>query len=366
MLKRITLTVLTLLMLTGVSFAGWGVVDVPVAHAAAGDTTWTYYGLLPSCVPCKGIIDANGNSDCVYPGDIGKTFPDAGGQADARYATYTLDGVIEFMLNIMRFIFSIAGSLALLFVVWGGFQMMASAGQSKMVEAGRKTLVNALIGVLLIFGAYTGVNFFIGGLVEGELKTVDKITGGIRLWEYNRAKVCQGNRAPNPYVPPKNPTGTRSTDGTVFLSGSQYREIGGNQEIIDYNTSHHCDVMPSVGQESALTKPEGSNCANVCSEYITKAGNSNWSLGACNPGPLTPTVDQYCCVYVKVVAGGSPCGAVNQRCGDQQYCTWFVVGQNTCQEKKAFNTYCIRDVQCLSGHCDTTNANRELKNTCQP
>ena len=61
----------------------------------------------------------------------------------------------------------ITGSLALLMFIYGGFIWMTSGGDKERVTKGRKTLTWAVIGLLVIFGAYIAVNTIITAITTG-------------------------------------------------------------------------------------------------------------------------------------------------------------------------------------------------------
>lgn len=50
--------------------------------------------------------------------------------------------------------FSIAGIILLLYLVWGGFGYLISMGDVKKAETAKKKLTNAVIGFVIIFVAY--------------------------------------------------------------------------------------------------------------------------------------------------------------------------------------------------------------------
>ncbi len=56
-------------------------------------------------------------------------------------------GFIQFVLLIM-------GSLTLMMVVWGGFMWLTAAGNSDQIAQGSKTMMWAVIGVLVILASY--------------------------------------------------------------------------------------------------------------------------------------------------------------------------------------------------------------------
>ncbi len=55
----------------------------------------------------------------------------------------------------------ISGSIALLMFVWGGFVWLTSQGNPEKIKKGQGTLTWAVIGIAVIFGAYSLVNFII-------------------------------------------------------------------------------------------------------------------------------------------------------------------------------------------------------------
>ena len=56
--------------------------------------------------------------------------------------------------NAIPVVFSIAGILLLLYLIWGGFDFLTSMGDPKKADSARGKITNALLGFLLIFAAY--------------------------------------------------------------------------------------------------------------------------------------------------------------------------------------------------------------------
>jgi hypothetical protein len=54
-----------------------------------------------------------------------------------------------------------AGAIAVLFVIIGGYQYLASGGNDETAEKGKKTLLNAVIGIIIIVLAYVIINVII-------------------------------------------------------------------------------------------------------------------------------------------------------------------------------------------------------------
>lgn len=105
--------------------------------------------LLPVAVlaqtPCTG-------SNCFQSGldKISGSFPSSG-VAGARDPWTLIRNIIDIMLFA-------AGAIAVVFVIIGGYQYVTSAGNDEMAEKGRKTLVNAIIGIVIIVLSYAIIN----------------------------------------------------------------------------------------------------------------------------------------------------------------------------------------------------------------
>lgn len=72
--------------------------------------------------------------------------------------TYGLGAFVQLGVNVMKFIWGIAGSLALVMFVWGGFQWLTAAGEESKVKSGWATLINAGIGMIIVFGSWVAIN----------------------------------------------------------------------------------------------------------------------------------------------------------------------------------------------------------------
>lgn len=57
-------------------------------------------------------------------------------------------------------IFTIAGMLLLVYLIFGGFQLMTSGGDPKGAGAAKSHITNALVGFIIIFIAYWVVQLF--------------------------------------------------------------------------------------------------------------------------------------------------------------------------------------------------------------
>jgi hypothetical protein len=64
----------------------------------------------------------------------------------------------ELIFNVIRIALGFAGAVAVVFVIIGGFQYMTSSGNEEQAEKGKKTLINAIIGVVVIVMSYVIIN----------------------------------------------------------------------------------------------------------------------------------------------------------------------------------------------------------------
>jgi|SRR3989344_9253028 len=89
-------------------------------------------------------------------GSIRLLFP-IGGIAGSQ----SLTGPGGLIYRIISLLLLVAGAIAVLFVIVGGYQYITAAGNEENAEKGRKTLVNAIIGVVIIVLAYVIINVIV-------------------------------------------------------------------------------------------------------------------------------------------------------------------------------------------------------------
>jgi hypothetical protein len=63
----------------------------------------------------------------------------------------------------------IAGVLAVIFLIWSGIQYITSAGNPEKAKTARAGIINAIIGIIVIVGAYFIIRFAVG--IGGQLNT---------------------------------------------------------------------------------------------------------------------------------------------------------------------------------------------------
>lgn len=65
------------------------------------------------------------------------------------------EGITNTVLNITRFFIYISAGIAVAFIVWGGYLMITSGGQSDQYENGLKSFRNAVIGLIVAIVSLT-------------------------------------------------------------------------------------------------------------------------------------------------------------------------------------------------------------------
>jgi hypothetical protein len=94
-------------------------------------------------------------------GEHGPAF-DISGPEGFLFADANLGKIIGDSLG---YVFAAAGIGLLLMIISSGFKIMTSAGDAKKLAAGRASLTNALVGFVLVFGAFWLVQ--IAGIILG-------------------------------------------------------------------------------------------------------------------------------------------------------------------------------------------------------
>lgn len=81
-----------------------------------------------------------------------KLLPECATTRDTKLAgNCGISDLLSVFANFAEILLGISGALALGFFVWGGFQIIASAGNKDRVTKGKNTLVQATIGIFIIF-----------------------------------------------------------------------------------------------------------------------------------------------------------------------------------------------------------------------
>lgn len=76
----------------------------------------------------------------------------------------TLDNILGYLIGLLYFI-------AVVFALYGGFQILTAGGDEEKVKKGKTTLINAVIGLVVIFLASSIIGWVIDTLAKGTVVT---------------------------------------------------------------------------------------------------------------------------------------------------------------------------------------------------
>lgn len=78
----------------------------------------------------------------------------------------TETNVEQVIINIVKILLGFLGLIAVLIVLYGGFQWMTAAGNEEKVSSARATLTAGLIGLIIILSAYAIATFVISTYIN--------------------------------------------------------------------------------------------------------------------------------------------------------------------------------------------------------
>lgn len=112
------------------------------------------------CVPLTPVVAQNTNT-----GGVVRLVNPIGGKDDgtAAGAKGIVDGN-KILGTAVKVALGLLGSITLLVFFYGGFMWLTSAGNSDKVSKGTKSMLYAVIGLFIIFGAYGILNTVISGI----------------------------------------------------------------------------------------------------------------------------------------------------------------------------------------------------------
>jgi len=96
--------------------------------------------------PCKFVSDAAKQKDCLSCQGVWTAI----GCIAISSSTTTSTGATNLLGIILSLALGIAGGIAFLLILFGGLQIMTSAGNPEQLNAGRELITSAIIGLILI------------------------------------------------------------------------------------------------------------------------------------------------------------------------------------------------------------------------
>ncbi len=88
----------------------------------------------------------------AFAGTIPEISPVNSGKVDAPK---TVQNIAVSAINILLFV---TGAIAIIYVILGGYRYITAGGDPKKAEAARSTIINAVIGVIIVTASYFIIN----------------------------------------------------------------------------------------------------------------------------------------------------------------------------------------------------------------
>lgn len=112
-------------------------------------------------------------------------------EGDANYAL-GLGAFVFLARDILHLIWGILGSLALIMFVWGGFLWLTARGEEQQIKQGWDTLINAVIGLVIVLGSWVIINTIILSLTSSNPGSWDvgKLFGDTAWTELAKGTKC--------------------------------------------------------------------------------------------------------------------------------------------------------------------------------
>ncbi|MDQ5938590.1 MAG: hypothetical protein QG603_199 [Patescibacteria group bacterium] len=73
---------------------------------------------------------------------------------------------VEIIVEIINILLYFLGSIVIILILWAGFKWMTSAGNADAIKKSRETILNAVIGLIIIFASYAILNFVFDSLID--------------------------------------------------------------------------------------------------------------------------------------------------------------------------------------------------------
>ncbi|PIR47460.1 hypothetical protein COV06_03310 [Candidatus Uhrbacteria bacterium CG10_big_fil_rev_8_21_14_0_10_50_16] len=87
-------------------------------------------------------------------------------------ANLALDCALQLFINIADILMGMVGIILLVVIVWGGVLYLTARGDSAKVTKATKMFISSFIGLLIVFGAFSGVQYGVNVLRSGDASSV--------------------------------------------------------------------------------------------------------------------------------------------------------------------------------------------------
>jgi hypothetical protein len=68
----------------------------------------------------------------------------------------------QLAVTIVQYLMTFLGIIAVVVILWGGFQWLTAGGNESRVESAKKTIIAGIIGLIIVIAAYAIVTLVVG------------------------------------------------------------------------------------------------------------------------------------------------------------------------------------------------------------
>jgi len=131
--------------------------------AANGATVGTNTPPAPTTATPNAATSTSGcnPSDYKAPGGL---LADVTNTACTACGQCTIADIFIVGNTVTKLILGLSGSIMLLMMIYAGFLFLTSSGNSGQIDTAKKIIFGAVIGLVIVFAAYTAVQFILGAL----------------------------------------------------------------------------------------------------------------------------------------------------------------------------------------------------------
>ncbi len=201
---------------------------------------------------------------------------------------YGWGGIMLLIGNIIKFALGLSGTIALLMFFVGGYFWIFGGASESNIKKGKEFMTNAVIGLLIVYGSWVGVNYFVATLTtpEGQRIQAQGLLFGQPWNQFAReTEVC--------IEIARSSRGGASIPEMKAPKPAAPAAIPGNTINHQITTCKKEDIKPDA-------KPAGSNCrSSACN---CKSGRCD-ATGVCMPEEMSEQVAENsrgnCCYFTE-------------------------------------------------------------------
>jgi len=271
--------------------------------------------------------------------------------------TISNESLANYIIAIYKWSVTAIAALAVVMIMIAGFRWMTSAGNASMVTQAKDQMFSALIGLILIIGAYTILNFVNPALVRFKDLTI-KSVGRVGLGSAIKVHVCDSNSPVFVSATAQDGKWIRVPKcgeevGWVGLDGKPHKCMG-----VETETGKVCNIVFGIKDEHRQRVINGEDTSentydskdvyevDLNGPEIHVSGTETANLGSTNLTAPFACGSSATSIVGNVVSYGSCCGVSVSSC-PESLCSYFAY-----TDVKEVSGQCNRGMAVGFLHCD--------------